>query len=218
MPFRSPAALDLYDYAEKILNKKISINKTGVLSKVLDANSSEKVMEPHEFKNFFCLLIAAGNDTTRYSIAMALYQLSLNNNLIRDLRSNQYWGTCSDEFIRLASPTMYFRRTATCDVSLRDKNIKKGDKVILWFVSGNRDHEVFKNPHDVILSRSPNPHVSFGQGGVHFCLGIWLARMEVRILLEELAKKINRIALLDNPTWTRSNFICGVKSLKVKIA
>ena len=130
MPFRSPAALDLYDYAEKILNKKISINKTGVLSKVLDANSSEKVMEPHEFKNFFCLLIAAGNDTTRYSIAMALYQLSLNNNLIRDLRSNQYWGTCSDEFIRLASPTMYFRRTATCDVSLRDKNIKKGDKVI----------------------------------------------------------------------------------------
>ena len=218
MPFRSPAALDLYDYAEKILNKKISINKTGVLSKVLDANSSEKVMEPHEFKNFFCLLIAAGNDTTRYSIAMALYQLSLNNNLIRDLRSNQYWGTCSDEFIRLASPTMYFRRTATCDVSLRNKNIKKGDKVILWFVSGNRDHEVFKNPHDVILSRSPNPHVSFGQGGVHFCLGIWLARMEVRILLEELAKKINRIELLDNPTWTRSNFICGVKSLKVKIA
>ena len=98
------------------------------------------------------------------------------------------------------------------------KNIKKGDKVILWFVSGNRDHEVFKNPHDVILSRSPNPHVSFGQGGVHFCLGIWLARMEVRILLEELAKKIDKIDLLDNPTWTRSNFICGVKSLKVRIA
>ena len=119
MPFRSPAALDLYDYADNILNKKISINPTGVLSKVLDSNSSEKVMEPHEFKNFFCLLIAAGNDTTRYSIAMALYQLSLDNNLIRDLRSNQYWGTCADEFIRLASPTMYFRRTATCDVSLR---------------------------------------------------------------------------------------------------
>ena len=218
MPFRSPAALDLYDYAEKILNKKISINKTGILSKVLGANSSEKVMEPHEFKNFFCLLVAAGNDTTRYSIAMALYQLSLNNKLIRDLRSNQYWGTCADEFIRLASPTMYFRRTATCDVSLRDKNIKKGDKVILWFVSGNRDLEVFQKPHDVILSRSPNPHVSFGQGGVHFCLGIWLARMEVRILLEELAKKIDKIDLLDNPKWTRSNFICGVKSLKVKIA
>ena len=216
MPFRSPAALELYDYAENILNKKISINETGVLSKVLNSNSSEKVMEPHEFKNFFCLLIAAGNDTTRYSIAMALYQLALNNNLINDLRSNQFWNTCADEFIRLASPTMYFRRTATCDINLRDKKIKKDDKVILWFVSGNRDEEVFQNPHNVILSRSPNPHVSFGQGGVHFCLGIWLARMEVRILLEELIQKISKIELLEEPTWTRSNFICGVKSLKVK--
>ena len=216
MPFRSPAALELYDYAENILNKKISINETGVLSKVLNSNSSEKVMEPHEFKNFFCLLIAAGNDTTRYSIAMALYQLALNNNLINDLRSNQFWNTCADEFIRLASPTMYFRRTATCDINLRDKKIKKDDKVILWFVSGNRDEEVFQNPHNVILSRSPNPHVSFGQGGVHFCLGIWLARMEVRILLEELIQKISKIEILEKPTWTRSNFICGVKSLKVK--
>ena len=216
MPFRSPAAIDLYDYADNILNKKISINPTGVLSKVLDSNSSEKVMEPHEFKNFFCLLIAAGNDTTRYSIAMALYQLALNNNLINDLRSNQFWNTCADEFIRLASPTMYFRRTATCDINLRDKKIKKDDKVILWFVSGNRDEEVFQNPHNVILSRSPNPHVSFGQGGVHFCLGIWLARMEVRILLEELIQKISKIEILEKPTWTRSNFICGVKSLKVK--
>ena len=217
MPFRSPAALELYDYAEKILNQDININKDGVLSKVLDANSTENVMEPHEFKNFFCLLIAAGNDTTRYSIAMSLYQLSLNNTLIRDLKTNSHWDTCADEFIRLASPTMYFRRTATSDINFGGKNIKKGDKVILWFVSGNRDKDVFQNPHDPIISRSPNPHISFGQGGVHFCLGIWLARMEVRILLEELIKKIDYIKPLSEPTWTRSNFICGVKSLKVKV-
>ena len=217
MPFRSPAALELYDYAEKILNQDININKDGVLSKVLDANSTENVMEPHEFKNFFCLLIAAGNDTTRYSIAMSLYQLSLNNTLIRDLKTNNHWDTCADEFIRLASPTMYFRRTATSDINFGGKNIKKGDKVILWFVSGNRDKDVFQNPHDPIISRSPNPHISFGQGGVHFCLGIWLARMEVRILLEELIKKIDYIKPLSEPTWTRSNFICGVKSLKVKV-
>ena len=217
MPFRSPAALELYDYAEKILNHDININKDGVLSKVLDANSTENVMEPHEFKNFFCLLIAAGNDTTRYSIAMSLYQLSLNNTLIRDLKTNNHWDTCADEFIRLASPTMYFRRTATSDINFGGKNIKKGDKVILWFVSGNRDKDVFQNPHDPIISRSPNPHISFGQGGVHFCLGIWLARMEVRILLEELIKKIDYIKPLSEPTWTRSNFICGVKSLKVKV-
>jgi len=217
MPFRSPAALDLYDYAEKILNGEIPIDKNGVLSKVLSTNSAEKVMQSHEFKNFFCLLIAAGNDTTRYSIAMSMYQLSLNNKLIVDLKTNNYWNTCADEFIRLASPTMYFRRTATCDVEFANKKIKEGDKVILWFVSGNRDKEVFIEPHTPIISRSPNPHISFGQGGVHFCLGIWLARMEVRIILEEVVKRINKIEPLSEPTWTRSNFICGVKSLKVRI-
>ena len=107
MPFRSPAALDLYDYAEKILNGEIPIDKNGVLSKVLSTNSAEKVMESHEFKNFFCLLIAAGNDTTRYSIAMSMYQLSLNNKLIVDLKTNNYWNTCADEFIRLASCLLY---------------------------------------------------------------------------------------------------------------
>ena len=218
MPFRSPAALDLYDYAEKILNKDVHIDSSGILAKVLDANSSEKVMENHEFKNFFCLLIAAGNDTTRYSIAMALYQLSMNNNLIDELKTGNHWNTAADEFIRLASPTMYFRRTATCDIELENKIIKKDDKVILWFVSGNRDETVFKNPHSVILSRSPNPHVSFGQGGVHFCLGIWLARLEVKVLLEEFVKKINKIEALSPPTWTRSNFICGVKNLNIKLS
>ena len=217
MPFRSPAALELYDYADKILNHDIKIDKNGVLSKVLNSNSKESFMKPHEFKNFFCLLIAAGNDTTRYSIAMALYQLSLNNSLIRELKTDKYWGTCADEFIRLASPTMYFRRTATCNITFEGKKINKDDKVILWFVSGNRDEKVFQSPHTPIISRSPNPHISFGQGGVHFCLGIWLARMEVRILLEELIKNIDSIKPISEPTWTRSNFICGVKSLKVRV-
>ncbi len=217
MPFRSPAAIELYDYAEKIMQKKITIHPNGVLSKVLDSNKDQKIMENHEFKNFFCLLIAAGNDTTRYSIAMALYLIANNPKLLSDLKTNDHWDTAPDEFIRLASPTMYFRRTATCDTALGNAEIKKNDKVILWFVSGNRDKSVFRNPHQAILSRNPNPHVSFGQGGVHFCLGIWLARMEVKVLLQELSKKIQSIKALDEPTWTRSNFICGVKSLNVRI-
>ena len=144
MPFRSPAAMELYDYAEKIMSKKINIHPQGVLSKVLDSNDNLKIMENHEFKNFFCLLIAAGNDTTRYSIAMALYFLANNPKLLSELKTNDYWETAPDEFIRLASPTMYFRRTATCDTLLGNSQIKKGDKVILWFVSGNRDKCVLK--------------------------------------------------------------------------
>ena len=201
LPFRSPAALELYDYAEKILKSE----------------NIESIMNEHEFKNFFCLLIAAGNDTTRYSLAMSIYKISNNKILFDELRSNKFWLTAPDEFIRIASPTMYFRRTATSDYMINCKKIREGDKVILWFVSGNRDKLVFKDPHNVILSRNPNPHMAFGQGGVHFCLGIWLARLEVKVLLQELVNKIRYIKLIDNPTWTRSNFICGVKSLNVKI-
>ena len=174
-------------------------------------------MNEHEFKNFFCLLIAAGNDTTRYSLAMSIYKISNNKILLDELRSNKFWFTAPDEFIRIASPTMYFRRTATSDYLINNKKICEGDKVILWFVSGNRDKLVFKDPHNVIVSRNPNPHIAFGQGGVHFCLGIWLARLEVKVLLQELVNTISDIRLIDNPTWTRSNFICGVKSLNVKI-
>ena len=156
-----------------------------------------------------------GNDTTRYSIALALSKIAHDPSLITQLKTNDYWDTCADEFIRLASPTMHFRRTATEDYELHGKQIKKGDKVLLWFVSGSRDEEVFDNPHEVQLGRKPNRHMAFGQGGPHVCLGMHLARMEVCIVLEELVKRIERFDLLQEPTWTRSNFICGVKQLHV---
>ncbi|MEC8274677.1 MAG: cytochrome P450, partial [Pseudomonadota bacterium] len=119
--------------------------------------------------------------------------------------------------IRLASPTMHFRRTATEDTELGGQAIRAGDKVILWFVSGNRDAEVFDQPDRVNLARNPNPHLAFGQGGVHLCLGMWLARLEIRVLLEELSSRLSGIEALGEPAWTRSNFICGVKSLPVRI-
>jgi hypothetical protein len=112
---------------------------------------------------------------------------------------------------------MHFRRTATNDIKLHDKTIKKGDKVLLWFVSGSRDEEVFDNPNQVQLDRSPNRHLAFGQGGAHVCLGMHLAKLEVRITLEELVKRIDFIKAIEPPTWTRSNFICGVKKLRVKV-
>lgn len=213
MPFRSPAGLELYDYADDLLSNRRSLAEEGILAKMMQ---SENGLDELGFKNFFCLLVAAGNDTTRYSIAMALNLLANDPSLIAQLKTGQYWDTCADEFVRLASPTMHFRRTATRDYDLHGKTIREGDKVLLWFVSGSRDERVFERPHDTILGRSPNRHLAFGQGGIHVCLGMHLAKLEVRIAIEELVKRIESFEAVSPPTWTRSNFICGVKQLNVR--
>ena len=212
MPFRSPAGVELYDYAEDLLHNRRAVAENGILAKMM---ATENGMDELGFKNFFCLLVAAGNDTTRYSIAMAMNLLSQSPDLMAQLRSGQYWDTCADEFIRYASPTMHFRRTATEDFEMNGKTIKQGDKVLLWFVSGSRDEDVFDNPHQVQLGRTPNRHQAFGQGGVHVCLGMHLAKLEVRIAMEELVKRVDRFEIIGEPSWTRSNFICGVKKLQV---
>ena len=214
MPFRSPAGKQLYDYAAEVLAGRKVIDPEGVLARMI---SGDDQLDELEFKNFFCLLIAAGNDTTRYSISMALNLLSQDQKLIPKLKTGQYWDTVADEIIRLASPTMHFRRTATKEIKLHNKTIKKGDKVLLWFVSGSRDEAVFDNPNQVQLDRTPNRHLAFGQGGAHVCLGMHLAKLEVRITLEELVKRVDFIKAIEPPTWTRSNFICGVKKLRVKV-
>ena len=213
MPFRSPAGLELYEYAEDLLSNRRSVAEEGILAKMMQ---SENGLDELGFKNFFCLLVAAGNDTTRYSIAMALNLLANDPSLIAQLKTGQYWDTCADEFVRLASPTMHFRRTATQDYDLHGKTIREGDKVLLWFVSGSRDERVFERPQDTILGRSPNRHLAFGQGGIHVCLGMHLAKLEVRIAIEELVKRIQSFEAVSPPTWTRSNFICGVKQLNVR--
>ena len=214
MPFRSPAGIDLYDYAETVFSGEKAVDPRGVLHRVIDADAG---LALPDFKNFFCLLVAAGNDTTRYSIAMALYLLTRHPELLEKLQSGTVDDTAADEIIRLASPTMHFRRTATEDTMLGGQPIAKGDKVVLWFVSGNRDESVFADPHRPHLDRSPNPNVAFGQGGPHFCLGMWLARLEVKTVLQAMAARLASIEALEKPRWTRSNFICGVKSLPVRV-
>ncbi len=214
MPFRSPAGVELYDYAEQILNGAREVDEAGILARVLRADQG--AIAGQEFKNFFCLLVAAGNDTTRYSIAMALWLLTQQSGLLEQLQSGRVWDTCADEFIRLAAPTLHFRRTATRDVEMHGQTIKAGDKVLMWFVSGSRDETVFADPDTAHPDRSPNRHLAFGQGGPHVCLGMWLAKLELKVVLQELAARVSGLEATSAPTWTRSNFICGVKSLTLR--
>jgi hypothetical protein len=220
MPFRSPAGVELYDYADSLMAERAQTGESpGVLGLLLQPDSAGNVMSKREFQNFFCLAVAAGNDTTRYSIAAALHAMTQQPEIISLLRSGEgkVWETAPDEFIRWASPATYFRRTATRDVEMHGKTIKAGDKVLLWFVSGNRDETAFDRPYWVNPLRSPNRHLGFGQGGPHVCLGMWLARLEVRLLLQAFVKRVKRVEQTGPHAFVRSNFVGGIKRLPVRV-
>ncbi|RMD94013.1 MAG: cytochrome P450 [Alphaproteobacteria bacterium] len=220
MPFNSPAGAELYDYAKKLMAEKERRGDTdGVLHLIRQPDEEGKVISEIEFRNFFCLLVAAGNDTTRYSIAAGLYALCHRPQLLALLKSREdgIFETAADEVIRWASPTMYFRRTAGEDFEMHGRQIRKGDKIVLWFVSANRDETVFANPHEPDFRRRPNRHLAFGQGGPHVCLGMWLARLEVRCLLDELSRRIDAIEQTGPHEYLRSNFVGGIKHLPVRV-
>ena len=219
MPFRSPAGAELFDYAKKLLaSKEKTGDQSGILSLIMRPDADGNTISETELRNFFCLLVAAGNDTTRYSIAAALHALANQPGLMEQMHGadEELWKTAPDEFIRWASPAMYFRRTAIRDSELRGKTIRAGDKVLLWLVSANRDETVFDTPFMVNPARSPNKHLSFGQGGPHVCLGIWLARLEVRVLLQEFLKRVRHFEQTGPHAFLRSNFVGGIKRLPVR--
>ncbi|MCY3768468.1 MAG: cytochrome P450 [Gammaproteobacteria bacterium] len=220
MPFRSPAGAELYRYAKRLMEDKAARGDTdGVLHLMLQPNAQGDRISDDEFRNFFCLLVAAGNDTTRYTLSAAIHALASQPELLGQLQQGQdtIWDTAADEFIRWASPTMHFRRTATADFELHGRKVREGDKVLYWFVSGNRDDSWFDRPFEIDLCRSPNRHMAFGQGGPHICLGMWLARLEIRVLLQELAMRVKSIRQSGDHEYVRSNFVGGIKRLPVRV-
>ncbi len=218
MPFNSPAGADLYQYAKELMEKKAASGDTqGVLHMILQPAKDGSVITETEFRNFFCLLVAAGNDTTRYSIAAGIQAMCHQPELLAQMQSGEVWDTAPDEIVRWATPALYFRRTALSDFEMHGKTIRAGDKVLYWFSSANRDDAMFEDPFRVDLARQPNRHLAFGQGGPHVCLGMWLARLEVRVLFEELAKRLKSIEPAGPHKFLRSNFVGGIKELPVTV-
>jgi len=219
MPFNSPAGAELFVYAKDLLSSKEKSGDTsGVLHMIRQPDKDGNVISEEEFRNFFCLLVAAGNDTTRYSIAAGMQAMCHQPELLGQMKDGgAIWETAPDEIIRWATPALYFRRTLNQDFEAHGKEMKAGDKVLFWFSSANRDEAVFDNPFHVNLHRSPNNHLAFGQQGPHICLGMWLARLEVRVMFEELAKRITAIEPNGPHQFLRSNFVGGIKSLPVRI-
>ncbi|MEY2571210.1 MAG: cholest-4-en-3-one 26-monooxygenase, partial [Acidimicrobiaceae bacterium] len=189
-----------------------------IISALLSAEVDGESLSDMDFNLFFLLLSVAGNETTRNAIAHGKNAFLENPDqydlLVADPTGRS--AAATEEILRWASPVMYFRRNATRDFELRGETIREGDKISLWYISANRDADVFKDPFVFDIARTPNNHIAFGGGGPHFCLGAQLARMEIQVLFEELARRVPKIEALGPPDRLRSNFIGGIKHLPVR--
>ena len=185
-------------------------------SLLVNAEVDGERLTTEELSAFFVLLCVAGNETTRNAISWGLHYLTTNpdqrDRWLADI--DGVMSTAVDEIVRMSSPVIHFRRTATADgVRLGDQEFKAGEKLVLWYASANRDETVFVDPDRFDVTRDPNPHVGFGGPGPHFCLGAHLARREVGVMFRELLTRLPDIHATTGPDRLRSNFVNGIKHL-----
>jgi cytochrome P450 len=168
-----------------------------------------------EFASLFVQITVAGNETTRGLISSGMHELLKQPQLYRELQSKpELLPVAIEEMLRWTCPLHYFRRTATCDTSIRGQAIKAGDRVVMLYSSANFDEDVFVDPMRFDITRDPNPHMAFGHG-IHLCLGANLARMEARVFFEEFFRHFARIESRAEPVFIRSNLIHGFKEMPV---
>jgi cytochrome P450 len=222
MPFRSPAGVDLYRYAQQQALLRKDTPTDDVVSDLLSLTADGDRLTEQEFKNFFVLLVGAGNDTTRYTMTAGMKALIEHPDQLARLTASigndpTVMNRAVEEILRWGTVTMQFRRTATRDTEISSRKIKAGDKVVIWFMSADYDHEVFDDPYRFDIDRTPNDHVAFGRMSPHLCLGAHLARLELRILFEELLPRIMVARITGPAERLRSNFISGIKHLPMEI-
>ncbi len=219
LPFRSPVSLELFEYAAEQARRRRAHPTDDVISLLLRPTRDGAPLSDDEFKNFFTLLVAAGNDTTRYSITAGMLALLERPEQLEWLRADPTLVPVAvEEMLRWGSVTMHFRRTAVVDTELGGTAIRAGDKVLIWFLSGDFDDRRFPRPHTFDIRRTPNDHLAFGLKSPHKCLGEHLARLEMRVFFEELLPALADIRVSGPVARLRSNFISGIKRLPVTVA
>jgi cholest-4-en-3-one 26-monooxygenase len=213
------AAMELYAYAADLFAKKRIDPHADLMSVLIGVEVEGERLSDLELELFFLLLTVAGNETTRNLMSGAMHAFFLYPDQWERLKADRsLLATAADEMLRFVSPVMNFRRTAMTDLVLSDTKIAEGDKVVFYHCSGNRDEDVFDQPDVFDIGRDPNPHIAFGGGGPHFCLGANLARMEIRVMFEHLLDRMPDIHQAGDIQRLQSQFINGVKHLPVAFA
>ncbi|MEV6985667.1 cytochrome P450 [Sphaerisporangium sp. NPDC051017] len=212
------AAMEVYAYANKLAAERREQPRPDIVTKLLQPDENGETLSENEFDLFVLLLVVAGNETTRNAASGGMLTLFEHpDQWERLVRDPALTGTASDEIVRWVSPVNMFRRTATRDTVLRGKQIKEGDKVVVFYSSANRDEDVFAAPASFDIARDPNPHIGFGGGGAHFCLGNHLAKLELRVLFEVVTERLPNLRQTGEAKRLRSNFINGIKTLPVEV-
>jgi cytochrome P450 len=218
LPFDSPASHALFEYGRKIGQERRADPQDDLITRLVSPQANGESLTDAEYCNFFQVLVFAGNETTRTAISQGMLALMEHPEELDRLRVDpSLMPTAVEEILRFTTPIMYFRRTAMRDTEICDVEIRRGDKVVMWYVSGNYDERAFEAPLRFDVGRQPNEHLTFGGSGPHYCLGAWLARLELRILLEEMLARNVRVEPAGDPVRTRSNFVNGLQRLPVRV-
>ena len=214
LPFNSPASHALFEYGEGMRQQRRDDPQDDLVSHLVEAESEGERMSRSEYRNMFHLLVFAGNETTRTALSHGAMALAAHpDEWQRVLGDPSMIESATEEVLRWSTPILHMRRTATTDTELAGTPIAKGDKVVMWYASANRDEAVFEEPFRFDVGRADNEHFAFGGGGPHLCLGAFLARLEVTVLLEEMAKRSLCLEQTSEPVRARSNFVHGVLSV-----
>jgi len=215
---RQAELMECLAYFTRLWNERVNEPPRGDLISMMAHSDATRNMSPDEYLGNIILLIVGGNDTTRNSLSGGVLALNLFPSEYAKLRANHDLITSMvPEIIRWQTPLAHMRRTALEDYELAGQTIKKGDKVVMWYVSGNRDANAIANPDDFIIDRErPRQHLSFGFG-IHRCVGNRLAELQLRIVWEEIMKRWTFIEVMGEPKRVRSSFVKGYESLPVRI-
>ncbi|MEV5412541.1 cytochrome P450 [Thermopolyspora sp. NPDC052614] len=212
------AAAQVYAYANRLAAERRERPRNDIVTKLLQPDENGDVLDENEFNVFVMLLVVAGNETTRNAASGGMLAFFEHPDqwarLVADPSLSE---SAAEEIVRWVCPVNLFRRTATRDTEIRGQKIREGDKVVVFYGSANRDEDVFDNPFAFDIGRNPNPHIGFGGGGAHFCLGNHLAKLELRVLFETLARRMPTLHQTGEARRLRSYFVNGIKSLPVGV-